>query len=309
MTAMMAFFLVMWLLSLIPQSELTAVAEYFRMPLTEAIRGRDAPGSGDRPDAGVLTTAIPEPLRPGEADTPGEGGDQGILQDLRQELDALIDSDPVLNAYRPQLLLDMTPDGLRIQIVDQHNRPMFALGSARMQADMSTILRSLASVFNRVPNRITLAGHTDAVQYVAGEREYSNWELSADRANAARRELVAGGMDESRVKQVLGLSSTVSLIKDNPDAAVNRRISIVVLSDTAEERMDRQLNAALTPDELANLPGYPLFRDGGAAGVDVDAGAGADDHAGAGAAGDAPDLPAGDTPGPSDDGADDANGQ
>src|SRR5690606_35343293 len=130
------------------------------------------------------------------------------------------------------------PDGLRVQIIDQQNRPMFAMGSAEVQPYMRSILRELGPVFNQLRNSLSIAGHTDALQYATGERLYSNWELSADRANAARKELVAGGMSEPKIKQVLGLGSTVNLIKDDPFAAVNRRISIVVLNLRAERRID-----------------------------------------------------------------------
>ncbi len=250
MTAMMAFFLVMWLLSLIPKSDLKEIAEYFRTPLLEAIRG--GPNIGDLSGTPIPNPAasspalVPLPV-PSHGSTPGAGTGQGVdrgrLEGFRTELDTLIETDPVLTKYRPQLLLDMTPAGLRVQIVDQQNRPMFDLGSARMRPEMTEVLRALAPMFNRLPNRITLAGHTDSIQYATGEREYSNWELSADRANAARKVLVAGGLDEDKVKQVLGLSSTVNLVKDDPTAAVNRRISIVVLSQQAERRIDAQAHA------------------------------------------------------------------
>lgn len=258
-TAMMAFFLVMWLLSLIPKDDLSTIAEYFRMPLMDAVRGGgpnidsqssvipgtgafgDSSGSSDSIIPGGTPALIPHPEQArGDTLSPSEQRDHGRLEDLKSELDSLIESDPILEEYRPQLLLDMTPDGLRVQIIDRQNRPMFAIGSARMQPDMTVVLRALAPLFNRLPNKITLTGHTDNVQYSTGEREYSNWELSADRANAARKELVAGGMDEPKVKQVLGLSSTVPLILDDPNAAVNRRISIVVLNQRAERRIDDQ---------------------------------------------------------------------
>lgn len=255
MTAMMAFFLVMWLLSLVPQNDLEIIAEYFRMPLKEAISGGGSIGDfSGTPIPGGDPAIIPHPLPArGDVLSPSEERDAGRLSELKSELDSLIESDPVLEEYRPQLLLDMTPDGLRVQIIDQQNRPMFAIGSARMQLDMSVVLRALAPVFNRLPNKITLAGHTDAMQYATGEREYSNWELSADRANAARKELIAGGMDEIKVKQVLGLSSSVSLIKDNPNAAVNRRISIVVLNQRAERRIDEQAHAGESAEQLEHL--------------------------------------------------------
>ncbi len=136
------------------------------------------------------------------------------------------------------MILDMTSEGLRIQIVDQQNRPMFQTGSAIVQPYMRTILRELGPLFNKLPNSLTISGHTDATQYARGERAYSNWELSADRANAARQELIAGGMDEAKVKRILGLSSSVSLVNDDPYAAVNRRISLVVLNQRSERRMD-----------------------------------------------------------------------
>jgi chemotaxis protein MotB len=138
---------------------------------------------------------------------------------------------------------------------------MFAMGSAQVQPYMQDILQQLGPMFNRLPNSISISGHTDSSRYATGEREYSNWELSADRANAARKELVAGGMDESKIKRVLGLSSSVSLVKDNPAAAVNRRISIVVLSRRAEQRIDQQylpgasginLNELVAPERAAS---------------------------------------------------------
>lgn len=255
-TAMMSFFLVMWLISVIPHKDLHAIAEYFRMPLMTAVTG----GPKIDSSTSVIPAGSPSVI-PNKNPLPRKQDDNGTaesdrrdtqrLEGLQSELDQLIKSDPVLKQFRPQLLLDMTPDGLRIQIVDKQNRPMFDTGSAKMQPYMSAILRELAPVFNKLPNKVSIAGHTDAAQYATGEREYSNWELSADRANAARRELIAGGMDEGKVKRVLGLASTVSLVKDDPGAAVNRRISLVVLNKRAERRIDAQ-NA--TSASVVGLP-------------------------------------------------------
>ncbi len=248
-TAMMSFFLVMWLISIVPHKDLKAIADYFRMPLITAVTGDQKVASDLNVIPGGSPSVIPnkDPLPPKRHDeehkSEGEQRDTRRLEDLKNQLDNLIRTDPVLNEFRPQLLLDMTPDGLRIQIIDRQNRPMFTTGSAQVQPYMSAILHELGPVFNELPNKISISGHTDAQPYAAGQREYSNWELSADRANAARRELIAGGMLEPKVKRVLGLSSSVSLIKDNPDAAVNRRISIVVLNRRAERRIDEQ-NAA-----------------------------------------------------------------
>jgi chemotaxis protein MotB len=242
-TAMMAFLPVMWLLALVPSTDLEAMPEYFPMPLMDAVRGGPNVDNSSSVIPGGSPSIVPNqhPIIPRpDSSAEGDRRDTERLEDLKRELENLIEHDPVLKFFRPQLLLDMTPDGLRIQIIDKQNRPMFATGSAQVQAYMRTILRELGPVFNTLPNSISIAGHTDAVRYASGEREYSNWELSADRANAARQELVAGGMEEQKIRRILGMSSSVSLIKDNPEAAVNRRISIVVLNQRAERRIDEQ---------------------------------------------------------------------
>ncbi|WP_424657449.1 flagellar motor protein MotB [Castellaniella sp.] len=247
MTAMMAFFLVMWLLLLIPKTELQGIAEYFRMPLMTAVTGGPNLDTSKSAIPGGQPSVIPNTSPKPPAATPDQNADDLAdlenLENLKQQLENLIENNPVLKQFRPQLLLDMTPDGLRIQILDQQNRPMFATGSARVQPYMRDILRELAPPINQLPNSISLSGHTDAMQYASGDRSYSNWELSADRANAARRELVAGGLVEKKVKRILGLSDTVNLIEDDPMAAVNRRISILVLNRSAERRIDRQNTA------------------------------------------------------------------
>jgi chemotaxis protein MotB len=256
MTAMMAFFLVMWLLSLVPQKDLQAIAEYFRMPLMTAVTGGPKNESGSSVIPAGASSVIPNPSpipSRGDVNTEGDLRDVQRLENLKVELEDLIKSDPILQQFSPQLLLDMTPDGLRIQIIDKQNRPMFATGSALVQSYMRDILRQLGPVFNKLPNSISIAGHTDSIQYATGEREYSNWELSADRANAARKELVGGGMDESKTKRILGLAASVSLIKDNPAAAVNRRISIVVLNSRAERRIDEQNASAASAASLKDL--------------------------------------------------------
>ena len=254
MTAMMAFFLVMWLLLLVPKKDLQSIAEYFRMPLMTAITGGEKmdnsksliPGG----DPSVIPNQHPLPSANPEIDSESQedNADQESLENLMDQLENLIESNPVLRQFRPQLLLDMTPDGLRIQILDQQNRPMFATGSAVVQTYMRDILRELAPLISELPNPITVSGHTDAMRYATGDRNYSNWELSADRANAARRELVAGGLVENKVKRILGLGDTVDLVKDDPMAAVNRRISILVLNRRAQRRIDEQ-NAAGQGDQ------------------------------------------------------------
>src|SRR5690606_14100845 len=246
MTAMMAFFLVMWLLMLVPTRDLKIIAEYFRTPLMTAIAGGPNIDTSESVIPGGQPSIVPNvyPLpAPHRGDSAEDQLDAARLENLQDELENLIEHNPVLQQFRPQLLLDMTPDGLRIQILDQQARPMFAVGSAIMQSDMRNILRELAPMLSGLPNSITVSGHTDAMRYASGDRHYSNWELSADRANAARRELVAGGLVENKIKRILGLADTVNLIKEDPFAAVNRRISILVLNRRAEREIDQQ-NAA-----------------------------------------------------------------
>lgn len=246
-TAMMALFLVLWILAIVPKTELKGIAEYFQMPLRVSLT------SG--PAASANTSAIPgggmDPLRQ-DGDvrrsdstlSEAERRDQRRLEDLKRRLEALIQSNPILRNFRPQLLLDITTEGLRVQIIDSQNRPMFATGRADLQPYMRDILRELGPVLNDMPNKISVAGHTDAVQYARGERAYSNWELSADRANASRQELVAGGMNDGKVQRIMGLASSMSLIKDDPYAAVNRRISLVVLNMRTQRRIESENAAA-----------------------------------------------------------------
>lgn len=246
MTAMFAFFLVMWLLSSSSPKQLTGIAEHFKMPLNEALKGGPAinnspsviPGGSD-PIA--IKDEIKRPQNDDDADT--DADDVKRIDQLKQQLEQMIESSPVLKLFRPQLLIDITPEGLRIQIVDSSKRPMFDRSSAVVVSYMRNILREISPVINAQPNKITLAGHTDATQYAQGDKSYSNWELSADRANASRRELIAGGLQEIKVLRVMGVASSMNLNQDDPFAPINRRISIVVLNQRAQTEIEKA-NAA-----------------------------------------------------------------
>ena len=152
-----------------------------------------------------------------------------------QKVEGVIATHPTLKQFRNQIRLDITSEGLRIQIVDEQNRAMFDSGSAHLKDYTREILRGIAPVLNEVENRIALSGHTDSAPYSSGERGYSNWELSADRANASRRELVAGGIDDRKIVRVVGLASSIPLDRGDPASPVNRRIAIVVLNREAAE--------------------------------------------------------------------------
>jgi chemotaxis protein MotB len=122
-------------------------------------------------------------------------------------------------------------------VIEEGTKPMFDSGSAHLKDHMRDILRELSQLMNDIPNKLSLAGHTDAKPYAGGERGYSNWELSADRANASRRELVAGGIADEKIIRVVGQGSSVHFDKADPNNPANRRISIVVLNQKTERRI------------------------------------------------------------------------
>ena len=165
----------------------------------------------------------------------------------------MLASNPKLAAMRSQIRLDMTRDGLRIQIVDEQNRPMFDSGSAIVRPNMRELLREIGTVLSEMPNRLTLEGHTDAVPFPGGDRGYSNWELSSDRANASRREIVGGGLPDDRMLLVQGMASSVPFEPNDPASPVNRRISIIVMNRDAEDRLLR----VTTDEEEVAEPAVP----------------------------------------------------
>ncbi|MCO5099822.1 MAG: flagellar motor protein MotB [Burkholderiaceae bacterium] len=250
-TAMMAFFLLMWLLGSTTQGDLQGIAEYFRTPLKVALSG--GYGSGD--SSSVIQGGGTDLTRSTGARPRGDvderqrklnlqalraelrAAETKRLTKLRAQLDEAITRNEKLAEFRSQIRMDLTPDGLRIQIVDDQNRPMFDNGRASVKEYMRELLREIATVLNSVENRVSISGHTDSAPYGSGERGYSNWELSADRANASRRELVAGGLQESKIVRIVGLGSTVMYDAENPRSPMNRRISIVVLNAEAQERV------------------------------------------------------------------------
>jgi chemotaxis protein MotB len=232
---------------------LKGIAEYFQSPLQVSPKG----GAGSEDGSSILQGGGKDLMRthgrtsarnsePGKpvnlkaAQAEIERMDTLRLEDLKRRLERLIESNPTMQQYKKQLLLDITTEGLRIQIVDDKNRPMFALSRAELEPHTRNILQKLGGVLNEMPNKISLSGHTDAKPYPSGEKNYSNWELSADRANASRRELILGGMQEQKMLRVVGLGSAVLFDKEDPINPVNRRISIIVMSKKAEEALTRE---------------------------------------------------------------------
>lgn len=238
MTAMMAFFLVMWLLSSATPEERHQIAEYFKTPLNVAMANGDRISMSDSPIPGGGDDAlkIKGEVQKRKNDT-SRAREIQRLKRVRERLDQLIKNDPRLRELQPNLKITLLDEGLRIQIIDSQQRPMFESGSKAVEPYMRDILRAIAPVLNDIPNRISLSGHTDDKQFVTGERGYSNWELSADRANASRRELVMGGLRADKVLRVVGMADSMNLKHVNGDDPTNRRISILILTKDKEREI------------------------------------------------------------------------
>ena len=266
-TAMMAFFLVMWLVTAVSKDQRAAIFDYFKNPSMEPGKsvkpapgqmgpggastspinlggGLDAPKSSLQKSDRIGATVMSEPAKPIDLKTEEQKAaeaaelkkllEQKQLDALMQDLKEAINKSQALQPFKDQLLLDITPEGLRIQIVDAQNRPMFDLGSARLKPYTAQILHEVTAYLKTVPNRISVTGHTDTTPY-AGISGLTNWDLSAQRANAARRAMEESGLSTDRISRVVGLASSVLFDRDHPRGAVNRRISIVVLTQQAEQ--------------------------------------------------------------------------
>ena len=264
-TAMMAFFLLMWLLGSTAQGDLEGIADYFQNPVKVAMMGGQGtgdsssviPGGGEdlTRSVGQVKRGDVESTRSLNMDAAGgkrkseaeisaerlaERRERAKLIDLKGRLEAIIEANPNLRQFKNQILMDITTEGLRIQLVDEQNRPMFQSASADLRPYTRDLLREIARSLNDVDNRISLSGHTDSSQYAGGERGFSNWELSSNRANASRRELVAGGLEAGKMVRVVGLADTIPLNRDDPFDPINRRISIIVLNKSTEEAIRGQ---------------------------------------------------------------------
>lgn len=242
----------MWLLGSASKGQLEGIEAYFKTPLKVALIGSPSVGASDsvlkgggkdltkkqlqvKPKDGSQEKEKSPDLK--EAQQALEAEEKMKLENLKAKIESTIDSNITLKQFKKQLMLDITSEGLRIIIVDEQNRPMFNSARAELQPYAKKILQEIGQMLNDVPNRIGLSGHTDATPFSTGETAYSNWELSADRANASRRELVAGGMDEFKLLRVVGLASSALYDKENPFNPINRRISIIVMNKKAEERV------------------------------------------------------------------------
>jgi chemotaxis protein MotB len=249
-TAMMAFFLLMWLLGSTTEGDKKGLADFFGSPLKVALGGGS--GSGDASHVikggGEDLSRTHGQVKKGETvaekrtinllalKAEQRAAEKARLEELKKRVEDVIANNPRLASMQSQIRLDITSEGLRIQIIDEKNRPMFDSGSSIVKPYMRELLQIIGDVLTDVPNRLTLEGHTDAQAFGNGERGYGNWELSSDRANASRRELLEGGLPEARVLRVQGLASSLPIEGQDPLDPTNRRISIIVMNREAEDR-------------------------------------------------------------------------
>jgi chemotaxis protein MotB len=239
-TAMMALFLVLWLVSQADIKLKQAIANYFR-----------SPGVFDTLTGGILTG----PRKVSKAPTSLESKDEeqalfSAATLLRKEFETR----PEFSKYKDQIKIEITEEGLRIQILDKAERVSFSSGSAQLTPDARAILAEIARAICGLPNPIVVGGHTDRHHFPPGST-YTNWELSADRANAARRELEANCVRPEQIRRIVGYADTQPLVPEDPYAAANRRISITVLrlhgqklsetsSGEGEPQAERSVNVA-----------------------------------------------------------------
>ncbi|MDP9938427.1 flagellar motor protein MotB [Ectopseudomonas alcaliphila] len=259
-TAMMAFFLVMWLMTSATPEQKKAISGYFQDPIgfTESaspyaidLGGTPTPAPDRTLNPDISETPESQPDETGistdQIETLADKMEQERLELLLQELQNKVEENPELQRFKDQILFEITQDGLRIQIMDAENRPMFALGSANLQPYFEDILLAMADTIRAVPNKISVSGHTDAKPF-AGRGDFGNWELSANRANAARRALIAGGYADEQVARVVGYASSALFDRDDPFNPVNRRIDIVVLTKKAQRAIEGEQGGEAPPD-------------------------------------------------------------
>ncbi|MBX9977285.1 MAG: flagellar motor protein MotB [Alphaproteobacteria bacterium] len=248
-TAMMAFFLLMWLLNATSEEQKRGIANYFD-PITIGERAGGGSGvmMGDsitsteqtaQSSMGAMTIKESKPQEKGSGGPQAETGkdeeaeeatfqaEQASFESIQKDLQSAVQKDPELKEWLSNLLIDETPEGLRIQIIDQQEKSMFPSGSSKMYDHTKKLLEHVSKIIQKVPNKISISGHTDATPY--STKDYTNWELSSDRANASRRVLEESGLNDTRFLSVVGKESKDPFVKNDPFSPQNRRISIVLM--------------------------------------------------------------------------------
>ena len=244
-TAMMAFFLLMWVLGSTTAGDLAGISSYFQNPMRVAMSGgqgsgettRIIKGGGDNISkvAGVeaKADADTEQRRISDSsvtDVENARKDRTKNEAVKSEIEKSLESDAELKNIKGQLFMDITSEGLRIQVVDEKGKPLFNSGGVVPSVAARRLLRVIGKSLNDNPGKIRIEGHTDAAKFSNGEAGYTNWELSSERANVARREMIAGGLAPSNVAQVIGFADTIPLNPADLSDPLNRRISITLLN-------------------------------------------------------------------------------
>jgi chemotaxis protein MotB len=244
-TAMMAFFLLMWVLGSTTAGDLAGISSYFQNPLRVSLSGGQGSGDATRIIKGGgdnISKTVGEESR-ADADTEQRRISDSSVTDVenarkdktknelvKEDIQKKIEADPELKNSKGQVFMDINAEGLRIQVVDEKGKPLFSSGGSVPSVSARRLMRIIGKSLKETPNPIRIEGHTDAAKYGNGETGYTNWELSTERANVARRELIAGGLDPAHVAQVIGFANTVPLNPEDLTDPLNRRISITVLN-------------------------------------------------------------------------------
>ena len=286
-TAMMAFFLLLWLLNVTTDQQKDLISSYFAPAdprISESTSGAGDPFAGrTMVEEGAQTNdatpaGVPNDPAAGTGREDGSEGDlsrfteeeleaelerrdEKAFKETQEKLAQAIESVPELKELSKNLIVDMTPEGLRIQIVDQEGKPMFELGSARPVPDARKLLGVVTQVIKDLPNKISIRGHTDSRPYGRGSN-YTNWELSADRANASRRVMLENALDKERINNVQGKADTEHLVEGEPESARNRRISIILLKQSIAPATPRPPAAQKTPAKEPEKPQNRRREDG-----------------------------------------------
>jgi len=244
-TAMMAFFLLMWVLGSTTAGDLAGISAYFQNPLRVSLSGGQ--GSGDatriiRGGGDNITKTVGEESR-ADADTEQRRISDSSVTDVenarkyktkneqvKEDIQKKIEADAELKNAKGQVFMDINSEGLRIQVVDEKGKPLFSSGGTVPSVSARRLLRIIGKSIQMAPGPVRIEGHSDGAKFGNGETGYTNWELSTDRANVARRELIAGGLDPALIVQVIGFANTVPLNPEDLNDPLNRRISITLLN-------------------------------------------------------------------------------
>ena len=275
--AMMALFLVLWVINSSNEQQRAAISGYFQDPKAFE-EGKKVPskyvidlgGSPSTADNIAESESIdPEKiLQADEIESMAEAIEQRRMEEMKAKIEARIDASPTLSPFKDQFLLDITTEGLRLQIVDQSKRPMFDPGSARLKYYSEDILWELAPLIATMDHRVSITGHTDSSKLGgARDEDDGNWSLSSLRADAARRALMEAGVPKSQVAEVIGMGDTAPLKADDPGAEINRRISITLLNkkseETLRERGDTNVEFINSDDSAAEDARTPVINQAG----------------------------------------------